>query len=159
MAGIIDWRKDRGYGALYQGFGDAPAAFRRSQSELLGLCDTLEAIADSLPANLDRRRCVIAGEALESMLGAIHRFEEEVIFPLAREALVRRGDSIRCIERLEAEHCEDEGFADELAALLQDLASGRETVAPETAGYMLRGFFVSLRRHVAFERDHLLAIL
>lgn len=139
--------------------GDPVAAFRRAQIRLLELCDLLESIADSLPSNLDRNRCAVAAGALESLLGTIHRFEEDVIYPLVQRELRRRGKPFHCIDRLCAEHCEDQGHAGELIAMLEQLASGDPPLQAETAGYMLRGFFVSMRRHLAFESDCLMALL
>ena len=57
------------------------------------------------------------------------------------------------LERLKYEHCEDECFAEELTEMLERLGAADQTVNAETAGYMLRGFFTSLRRHVGFERE------
>jgi hemerythrin-like domain-containing protein len=59
------------------------------------------------------------------------------------------------LERLKFEHCEDECFAEELTDALLKLGSG-ERVNMEAVGYMLRGFFEGIRRHIAFEREHLL---
>ena len=42
---------------------------------------------------------------------------------------------------------------------MRELGKGKSPGNPEATGYMLRGFFEALRRHIAFERDHLLAVL
>jgi hypothetical protein len=36
------------------------------------------------------------------------------------------------------------------------IGHGRSTDNAEVVGFMLRGFFESLRRHIAFEREHVL---
>ena len=45
-----------------------------------------------------------------------------------------------------------ESFSEALLAY----GHGRQIENPEAFGYMLRAFFESLRRHIAFERDHML---
>ena len=48
--------------------------------------------------------------------------------------------------------------AEELASVLTDWAMCVGSRA-EATGYMLRGFFGAVRRHIAFEREHLVPIL
>ena len=60
------------------------------------------------------------------------------------------------IARLKFEHVEDECFAEELTDTLTRLGSGDGSVNAEAAGYMLRGFFESIRRHIAFEQRFML---
>ena len=124
----------------------------RGHAELLRLCDELEAIADTLPAELDQLRCLAAASRLAPVLFACHRFEEGSIFP-AYESVTGRAD---IAARLRREHVEDECAAQELAEALREPASGRPVGNCEALGYMLRAFFGSVRRHVAFERDHVL---
>ena len=138
--------------------GDPRSVFRRAQGEILGLCDILEDIADSLPDNLDRRKCRLAATSIEPLIIDVHRFEEHTIFPMARRELSRLGAPNRCIRRLEAEHFEDQCYAGELSAALTDAIEGASFHA-EMLGYMLRGFFDSVRRHTAFERDYLLILI
>ena len=140
------------------GFGDPSAILRRAQGEVFGLCNMLEEIADSLPGKLDRRKCQLAATSIEPLLFDVHRFEESSIFPVARRELHRLGAPSQCIDRLEAEHVEDQGFAGELAAALGNAMEGGNFHA-DTLGYMLRGFFDSVRRHTAFERDYLLVLI
>lgn len=85
----------------------------------------------------------------------MHRIEEEEIFP----SLVPSGRSTslsRTLDHLRTEHCEDECFAEELADALERVGDGR--IQPETLGYMLRGFFEAMRRHIKFERERFAAI-
>lgn len=138
--------------------GDPRAILRRAQGEVLGLCDILEDIADSLPDRLDRRKCKLAAATIEPLIANIHKFEEQTIFPMARRELWRLGAPNRSINRLEAEHCEDQGFAGELSGALSNVLEGG-AFNPEMLGYMLRGFFESVRRHTAFERDYLLPLI
>jgi hypothetical protein len=129
--------------------------WRQAHAEQLRLCAELEAIADSLPSNVDRRKCIAAAKALGPVIGGLHRYEEAVLFP-ELEISPDAKDLARTIARLKVEHCEDEGFADELAERLQLLGAGAGSINMEATGYMLRGFFEAVRRHIAFEREHLL---
>lgn len=130
------------------------AAYR----EQLELCDRLEEIADSLPTQFDRQRCIEAATTLGPMIRNQHRREEQVLFPwiALRNGVDKPLETT--LARLTSEHFEDECFAEELADTLQRLGAG-EPVNTEALGYMLRGFFEGMRRHIAFEQDHLLAAL
>jgi len=127
----------------------------RAHGEQLALCRELEEIADSLPASINRQKCIYAAKALGPLIKGIHHYEETVLFPMLQakpDATETLGPTI---ERLKFEHCEDECFAEELTDALLKLGSG-ESVNMEAVGYMLRGFFEGMRRHIAFEREHLL---
>ncbi|MBD8554723.1 hemerythrin domain-containing protein [Rhizobium sp. CFBP 8762] len=127
-----------------------------AQQQQLRLCDTLEAIADSLPANVDTLKCMAAAKALGPLTRDVHRYEEEILFPcLERDADTTPG-LMETLTRLKFEHCEDECFAEEVTDTLVRLAAGDKTINVEATGYMLRGFFEAMRRHIAFEREHLL---
>lgn len=128
------------------------AAMRRAHCEKLKVCGALEEIADGLPDNVDRLMCMSVASTLLPMLRNIHRFEEDVVFPAYAAATA----DPQCVERLKAEHVEDECFADELTEALMTIGHGASVKNPEALGFMLRGFFETIRRHVAFERDHIL---
>lgn len=138
---------------------DPVAVMRKAHEEKLTLCDCLEEIADSLPNKIDRRVCLNAANALVPLLRNIHRYEEEIVFPVFEGKAAGRFGTGGTIARLKAEHLEDESYADELAEALVKMSDGSSDLEAETAGFMLRGFFESLRRHMAFERDHILAII
>lgn len=127
-----------------------------AHAQMLRLCGLLEEVADSLPASVDRRKCLMIACELEPLVRGIHRFEEETLLPAYERALERRGRGRGSLERLLAEHVEDECFAGELSEAL--LLLGRDGCVdnPEALGFMLRGFFEGQRRHVAFEREHVL---
>lgn len=121
----------------------------------LALCDLLEQIADSIPGNIDHGACsVLAGE-LCPLIRSIHRFEEESLYPLTQRTPDNAPQMAATIKRLKHEHFEDECFAEELVEALRELSLDKVPENPEAVGYMLRGFFEALRRHVAFEREHL----
>jgi hypothetical protein len=123
-----------------------------SHAEKLRICDDLEEIANTLPARFDRMKCLQLANALVPLMRSSHRYEEEVVFP-AYAAMRGREESLR---RLRAEHIEDECFADEVTEALLTMGHGAEVTNPEAVGFMLRGFFELVRRHVAFEREHVL---
>jgi hypothetical protein len=120
----------------------------------LAVCDTLEGIADSLPGRIDRLTCLRLANTLLPLINRAHHVEETTIFP-AYDALP---DTIRAIgstERLQIEHVEDECFAAELTEILFKVGHEGGVANAEMFGFMLRGFFEGMRRHVAFEREHI----
>jgi hypothetical protein len=127
----------------------------RAHEEQLALCQELEDIADSLPASVNRQKCIYAAKALGPLIKGIHHYEETVLFPYLQASPDANDHLATTLERLKFEHCEDECFAEELTDALLRLGSGTR-VNMEAVGYMLRGFFEGLRRHIAFEREHLL---
>lgn len=119
----------------------------------LALCTMLEGIADSLPNTIDRCTCITAARALGPLIAKAHDLEEHMIFPAVRERWAASSDIAATIERLEFEHMEDICYSEELFDALMAYGKGDERPSPEAFGYMLRGFFESLRRHIAFEQD------
>jgi hypothetical protein len=114
------------------------------------LCDDLEAVADSLPAHIDKQFCLDLAGQIGPLLRDAHTVEEELLFP----ALLRRdGNASEAIERLRLEHVEDECFGDEVQYELEQLGQGAPILGPEATGYMLRGFFQGIRRHMRQELD------
>ncbi|WP_158215740.1 hemerythrin domain-containing protein [Notoacmeibacter marinus] len=120
------------------------------------LCDNLELVADELAGEPNRQTYLHIARALPAAIADAHRFEERHVFPLWRRV---SPDHEETLARLGLEHVADESYADELAEALRDHVAGRGRLDAEALGYMLRGFFEGLRRHLAFERDHLIPIL
>ncbi len=120
-----------------------------------GLCDRLEAIADSLPNRIDRLECMLVGTALVPLLREVHRYEEGVVFPAFERNTPKHPTSVETIRRLRAEHLADECSAEEITEQLLWIGRGGEIANPEALGFMLRAFFESVRRHIAFESDHI----
>lgn len=123
---------------------------------LLRICAGLEQVADSLPGDIDRRICMMLACELEPLMRGLHRFEEEALFPAFQQV---QGPVSQSLDRLRAEHVEDECFAGEIAEALLALGQGGKADNPEALGFMLRGFFEGQRRHIAFEREHILPSL
>jgi hemerythrin-like domain-containing protein len=122
---------------------------------LLALCDDLEAIADSLPRHVVPEDCILAAKTLGSLIRDVHAYEEKTLFPALKDRFPASTEISSAIDRLKLEHLADECYADDLAEKLLYLGNGGEGVNIEALAYMLRGFFDALRRHIAYERDHL----
>lgn len=146
-------------GSTHAALLEAVAVMRRAHAAKLTLCDRLETIADSLPGALNRRECLLAARALGTQMACLHRFEEQQVYPHFAASLGQSAEARKTVARLKHEHFEDEGYAAELRDALRMAARCRRVENPEALGFMLRGFFGSVRRHVAFERDHVLAQL
>lgn len=131
----------------------------KGYDEKLRLCDALEQIADSLPSRVDRLVCLRVANHLVPLLQTCHRYEEDRIFPLFESA--DAGDPHRrdSVNRLRSEHVEDEFLAHEITEVLFSIGHGGPVENPEAVGFMLRTCFQSLRRHIAFEREHILPIV
>lgn len=119
---------------------------------LLGLCNALEKIADNLPDNVDAQECLYVARSIYPVVKSAHEYEEKSVFPHL-ETLDSDAELAGNLDRLHAEHWEDESFAGELQDALIEFVTNPGSSNPETLGYMLRGFFEGLRRHVAFERN------
>jgi hemerythrin-like domain-containing protein len=126
---------------------------------LLVLCDLLEGIADRLPGDVDRGECLILSRALAPMLQRIQSYEETVLFPALVAWNKLLPDMAETIDRLKIEHQVDGCYAEDVEDMLRSYGESRPSVAPDAAGFMLRGFFESLRRHVAFEQVLLVPLL
>lgn len=123
------------------------------------LCQNLEEFADKLPHNVDLQKCLSLARAISPVLKQAHDYEEHMLFPQLRDWFSDNVQLMATLERLRFEHWEDESFADELKEGLVSLARGDESEMTASLPYMLRGFFESVRRHAAFEREHILPIL
>ncbi len=131
------------------------AVMKRAHLEKLQLCEKLEEIADTLPAHIDRLKCLWVANALVPLLRSAHSYEEAVVFP-AYESVSGQAEKSVSTERLRIEHAEDECFADEVTEILLAIGHGEAVENPEAFGFMLRGLFETLRRHIAFESEHVL---
>jgi hemerythrin-like domain-containing protein len=125
-------------------------SLKLAHSEMQDLCEMLEGIADSLPHNLNAGTCSKAAATLEPLVKRVHVFEEQEVFP--KYAAANPGPSTtEMLARLREEHCVDECYAEELSDALRRVSSASDPISPDTLGYMLRGFFEAMRRHLAFE--------
>lgn len=127
--------------------------FGRGCADQLVLCDTLEQIADSLPDQVDRQVCIHTARALGPLINRAHRMEEDMLFPAVEQAEDVMFNPEAMLERLRIEHAGDECFAEELTEVLMSYGAGEPMHNAEATGYMLRGFFEALRRHISFEQE------
>lgn len=118
------------------------------------ICDALEAVADSLPASVDRKFCHSLALELVPSVKAAQEFEEMQVFPAFRRSQGARDSVNHTLSRLEYEHFEDLCFAEEVSEVLRKLSNGAR-VNTEAIGYMLRGLFGALRRHMVFEEEYI----
>lgn len=125
----------------------------------LQLCEKLELLADSLPNKLDEQNCLVVAKSILPVLIDAHDFEENVVFPALNLHITDKDRLDTTLERLKFEHWEDESFAEELRVCLVDLVKDRDLNQVNSISYMLRGFFEGVRRHVAFEREHIMPLL
>lgn len=117
----------------------------------LQLCDSLEAVADSLPRP-DRRLCRQIAAELKPAIEAANRLEEQILFPAALGRLPAAGTRAT-IDRLRREHAQDGAAADEIVRILVTLSRGGGKRSWDAIGYMLRAYFLAVRRHVACEQN------
>lgn len=125
----------------------------------LDLCDRLERMADNLPSNFDRQECLSISWQICPIVREAHRFEEETLFPLLMQQVEDQGTIKKSLERLKFEHWEDESSAEDISLSLRQMICEPAGANIDKIAYMLRGFFEGMRRHIAFEADHLLPMV
>ena len=92
------------------------------------------------------------------LLTQAQEVEESGVFPALLTLRQVRPELGDIIERLKLEHQLDLCYGEEVQDMLKSYGEGRRELSPDAAGFMLRGFFESLRRHIAFEQDLLLPL-
>lgn len=135
------------------------ATLRACHGRQMQLCEELERLADALPDHIENQQCLHTARSIYPEIKRSHDFEEKVLFPAARAFDAENLGLFSTLERLRYEHWEDESFAEELTEALISFVTEPEKRNPEKLAYMLRGFFEGLRRHIAFEREHLIPLL
>ena len=125
----------------------------------LELCMRLEMLADHLPENFNRQECLSISWQLYPTLRSAHKFEEGKLFPFLLLPCQTDSSIVQSIERLRHEHWEDESSAEDLGLNLREMVKNPVAANIDKISYMLRGFFEGLRRHIAFETEHLLPML
>ena len=135
------------------------AEFRQYHRLKMKLCDALEDFADSLPNQIDVQNCLALSRCVLPTVRNAQIMEETRLFPQLIQAYPGDRRLEASLDRLRQEHLEDETFADEIACLLHDCGCTGKPSNADSAGYMLRGFFSSIRRHVAFENECLIPLI
>ncbi|MFZ3584203.1 hemerythrin domain-containing protein [Loktanella sp. DJP18] len=131
------------------------ARFETCLAQQVDLCCALETLADALPSRVDTRAATLLAETLQETLHNCHQMEETFIFPALLTACP---DMLSTITRLRAEHVEDEEQACEVKDAIMAFVILQKRKDVEEFGYLLRGLFMALRRHLAFDRDYVLPL-
>lgn len=131
------------------------ARFETCLAQQIDLCCALETLADALPSRVDTRAATLLAETLQETLHRCHQMEESFIFPAL---LAAHPDMLSTITRLRAEHVEDEEQACEVKDAILNFVILQKRKDVEEFGYLLRGLFVALRRHLAFDQDYVLPL-
>ena len=127
--------------------------------EQIGLCQTLERIADGLPNAIDPALCREAAGRIHRVMTRVVQVEQKALVrELSERGPTRMLDLSATIRRLLRENAEDLSYAEELQETLREMGEGHRTVSADALGYMLRGFFESRRRRIALEREILTAL-
>ena len=137
-------------------FANLEANIVEHHNSLLKMCERLEKLADSLPNDYDSQECLSIAWQIYPMIMSAHKFEEEQLFPYFLTSGGCESGIDKSIERLRFEHWEDERSAEDVSMFLRELVQDPGQTNIDKISYVLRGFFEGLRRHIAFETEHLL---
>ncbi|WP_442579272.1 hemerythrin domain-containing protein [Mesorhizobium sp. ASY16-5R] len=129
----------------------------QAHAEKLSLCEQLERVADSLPDRIDRLLCLQIANRLLPVMRESHRHEEQVLFPAFDRAARKPGRVM--VTQLTSDHIFDECAAEEITEAFLHIGHGGEVANPEALGFMLRAFFGTVRRHIAYEQEYLFPAL
>lgn len=128
--------------------------------EQIGLCRTLELIADALPNDLDPALCRAAAGTIHRIMARVVEVEGEALRrEMERDSGHRLMDLTATCQRLLRENAEDLSYAEEVQEALNALSKGHQTMSADALGYMLRGFFEARRRRIALEQEILTALV
>lgn len=125
----------------------------------LAICNALEEIADSLPNRFNKQNALSIARSLYPVVKLAHQFEENDLFPYMVKHYNDHASLISSLERLRFEHWEDESYAEELTECIFEFANNNQSEKIDALSYMIRGFFEGLKRHMAFEAEHLIPLL
>lgn len=133
-------------------------------AQQLDLCQDLEDIADGLGDKPDRLVCLGMASKLVPIMTQVHKFEAQTLFPALAKATrgldTRRACATnRSLVQLKAEHDDDVCLVGEVVEALLEVGRGKSSVSPDAIGYLLRGLFGGLRRHVAYEQEVMWALI
>lgn len=115
------------------------------------LCDLLELIADGLPHTFDRARAAVVVSMLGGAIPSHTRLEEQALFPILLKRLPSGHPVAAAIGCLTQDHEHEHASLIELTEALGVAIAGTDAVNMEALGYLLRGQFEALRRHLDFE--------
>src|SRR5690606_28206877 len=104
------------------------------------------------------QKCLFLSRAIGPVLATAQKIGEAELFRDMACSAPERPALAATLEWLRVEHQVDLCYAEEVQDALRAYGEGFRRPSPEATGFMLRGFFEGLRRHVAFEA-HLAAML
>ncbi len=133
--------------------------FENIRDEQLALCQALEDIADQLGGEPDRLKCVQVAQNIEPLLHRSMKFDENRLLPVLQSIAAGDQSTSRSVDRFKFEQLEDGDVALEVSEALMDFGRGSSSLSQDAIGYLLRGFFVAMRRHLAYKSDFLHAVL
>ena len=131
--------------------GSLLSAIEREHDAEMCLCNMLEQLADALPEPLDAR---IAPAGIATLRICVRRhiiLEEHCLLPMLLKRAKPGEINEDLLAHITREHASDECHAHEAADEMEKALSCGRVVKPEMLGYMLRCFFESRRRHIAWE--------
>jgi len=155
-------RSKPGHGKTHHPPADAhplAAIFSSHLERKTAICNELEQIADALPLLPQTSASLETTRRLLSIIETAHDFEENVLFPSLLAAHGNADTLVHTIRRLEMEHLGDSDFAQDIYHATRNYVTSRDRHQAEALAWMLRGFFESQRRHVAFEREHIMPLV
>lgn len=119
----------------------------------LDACAAFECVADGLPDEADLSLAESAAEVL--LRHQPHHYEDECkgLFPLVRSKIGNSHTIARVIDQLESHRAQDIDVLTEIAEVLHAGAGHKRPSNPGMFGYMLRSYFTSERRQIAWERQ------
>jgi hemerythrin-like domain-containing protein len=124
----------------------------------LELCNILEFIADGLPDVSNQALIDLAISILQRAWPTHVALEEQYLFPMLRSRLADSEMTLGILDQLEHEHATDEDVAREVIFALEALQSTSDQFDAAAAGYLLRSFFESQRRHITWENSTVLPL-
>ncbi|MCQ0972217.1 hypothetical protein MLD63_17500 [Paracoccus sp. TK19116] len=119
------------------------------------LCIDLEILADQLPHRIDTLAAGMLADALEPTLWACQDLEERHVFPTILQLDASLGPTVA---RLRAEHVEDEDHAALVSETIMHFIRNPQAADADRLGYLIRGLFLPLKRHSAFDRNVMLPL-
>ena len=99
-------------------------------------------------------RTAIGWELFKSFLHIHHTAEDVALWPVMRQALVRRPDELALLDAMEAEHAAIDPMLNAIDATLADRNS-----APDVLGALTDALAAVLRGHLKHEEDETLAVI
>ena len=139
---------------------DAPPFEKLAQSAqaVAVLCDLLETICDGLPG-LSVGACRQAARLCETQVTRHLRELNQVLIPLVRDRITDTPEFGGFLNRLQSNLVEDDVKLDEVVDILNSFSTrDGERPSMDALGYVLRGFFETLRRQLNWENEVLLPL-